>query len=330
MIQGREDANKLFKYFQSYFFLQRDIIEIKSNDFVRVLATIGGMAFTMFLVGYGITYIVEYKSFPIQPYIILLIFAIFFVIFSIFLEERGGVYPWFLLGGAITSVCYTFIFTSAIVGIRYISKKGFGLSTDTVFYAIIICIILSMILFNFARHNIFMSNTQIPIKNDPSLIKSDEKTNLITTEPEKPIGESRTSREPIPDKVKLFVWNRDGGRCVNCGSNEKLEYDHIIPLSKGGSNTARNIQLLCENCNRSKGANIGNEPVNEPVIAKPSAIVSLQELKDELAKINERRDELEETFINGEITEAKYKELDKKYRIEADNLKNQIAKKKYM
>lgn len=63
-------------------------------------------------------------------------------------------------------------------------------------------------------------------------------------------------REPIPDKVKMFVWQRDGGRCVRCGSRKNLEYDHIIPVSKGGANTARNIQLLCETCNRSKGANI--------------------------------------------------------------------------
>lgn len=63
-------------------------------------------------------------------------------------------------------------------------------------------------------------------------------------------------RESIPDDVKLFVWQRDGGRCVKCGSQEKLEFDHIIPISKGGSNTARNIQLLCEKCNRSKGAEI--------------------------------------------------------------------------
>jgi len=63
-------------------------------------------------------------------------------------------------------------------------------------------------------------------------------------------------REPIPDEIKMIVWQRDGGRCVHCGSREKLEYDHIIPISKGGSNTARNIQLLCEKCNRSKGPNL--------------------------------------------------------------------------
>ncbi|MGH9637491.1 MAG: HNH endonuclease [Candidatus Angelobacter sp.] len=63
-------------------------------------------------------------------------------------------------------------------------------------------------------------------------------------------------REQIPESVRMFVWQRDGGRCVKCGGQENLEFDHIIPVSMGGSNTARNIQLLCERCNRSKGANI--------------------------------------------------------------------------
>ncbi|PKP33897.1 MAG: hypothetical protein CVU00_09280 [Bacteroidetes bacterium HGW-Bacteroidetes-17] len=64
-------------------------------------------------------------------------------------------------------------------------------------------------------------------------------------------------REPISQEVQDRVWNRDGGRCVKCGSCEKLEFDHIIPFSKGGSNTYRNIQLLCEECNRKKSNKIG-------------------------------------------------------------------------
>lgn len=63
-------------------------------------------------------------------------------------------------------------------------------------------------------------------------------------------------REQIPEDVKIFVWRRDEGRCVKCGSQEKLEFDHIIPISKGGSNTERNIQLLCESCNREKSDKI--------------------------------------------------------------------------
>ncbi|MCX5638247.1 MAG: HNH endonuclease [Planctomycetota bacterium] len=63
-------------------------------------------------------------------------------------------------------------------------------------------------------------------------------------------------RERIPDDVRLFVWQRDEGKCVKCGGTERLEFDHIVPVAKGGSNTERNIQLLCEACNRSKGTNI--------------------------------------------------------------------------
>ncbi|MDV4026207.1 hypothetical protein CMT52_17895 [Elizabethkingia anophelis] len=68
---------------------------------------------------------------------------------------------------------------------------------------------------------------------------------------------NKKRREPIPQDTQDAVWNRDGGKCVKCGSSEKLEFDHIIPFSKGGSNTYRNLQLLCENCNRVKSNKIG-------------------------------------------------------------------------
>ena len=60
-------------------------------------------------------------------------------------------------------------------------------------------------------------------------------------------------REKLSDSVKMFVWQRDEGKCAKCGKKEKLEFDHIIPVAEGGSNTERNIQILCESCNRSKG-----------------------------------------------------------------------------
>lgn len=63
-------------------------------------------------------------------------------------------------------------------------------------------------------------------------------------------------REPISKRVRIFVWQRDQGRCVSCGSQNRLEFDHIIPIAEGGGNTERNIQLLCEPCNRSKGARL--------------------------------------------------------------------------
>jgi hypothetical protein len=71
-----------------------------------------------------------------------------------------------------------------------------------------------------------------------------------------PSKESDEGRQGIPTTVRRAVWVRDNGRCVQCGSRERLEYDHIIPISKGGSNTERNIELLCEACNRAKSDSI--------------------------------------------------------------------------
>lgn len=69
--------------------------------------------------------------------------------------------------------------------------------------------------------------------------------------------DSRARRQPIPHDVKTEVWQRDSGRCVECGSQVNLEFDHIIPLSMGGANTLRNLQLLCQTCNRRKGGTLG-------------------------------------------------------------------------
>lgn len=87
--------------------------------------------------------------------------------------------------------------------------------------------------------------------------KKFEKLKKIVELSEKIDGQDDTfKRESIPDDVKIYVWQRDGGKCVKCNSQENLEFDHIIPISKGGSNTARNIQLLCEKCNREKSGQI--------------------------------------------------------------------------
>lgn len=63
-------------------------------------------------------------------------------------------------------------------------------------------------------------------------------------------------RESIPEDVRRFVWQRDGGRCQECGSAELLQYDHIIPWSLGGADTAENLRLLCAECNRLKSDTI--------------------------------------------------------------------------
>jgi indolepyruvate ferredoxin oxidoreductase len=66
-------------------------------------------------------------------------------------------------------------------------------------------------------------------------------------------GESLRHDRVIPSSVKLEVWKRDQGRCVQCGSVDNLHFDHIIPFSRGGSSlVADNIQILCARHNLEK------------------------------------------------------------------------------
>jgi len=69
-------------------------------------------------------------------------------------------------------------------------------------------------------------------------------------------GERAPGRPGIRREVKQAVWAGCGGRCVECGADSLLEFDHIIPLAMGGSSGAGNLQLLCGECNRAKGASL--------------------------------------------------------------------------
>jgi hypothetical protein len=61
----------------------------------------------------------------------------------------------------------------------------------------------------------------------------------------------------IPTEVKVAVWKRDHGKCVLCGSQKNLHYDHDLPYSKGGSSiTVANVRLLCATHNLRKSAKI--------------------------------------------------------------------------
>lgn len=57
----------------------------------------------------------------------------------------------------------------------------------------------------------------------------------------------------IPGRVKLAVFKRDKGSCVQCGAKNNLHFDHILPYSKGGTSLKEeNIQLLCVRHNLEK------------------------------------------------------------------------------
>lgn len=67
-------------------------------------------------------------------------------------------------------------------------------------------------------------------------------------------------RECIPQETKRFIYNECGHICTHCG--RPMDYikdftlEHVIPLSKGGTNELCNLVALCEVCNQKKGNHI--------------------------------------------------------------------------
>ena len=58
------------------------------------------------------------------------------------------------------------------------------------------------------------------------------------------------------------ILKRDGLFCYLCRehiSRSEVEYDHIIPITRGGSHSYANIAVACSTCNRSKGNKLPEE-----------------------------------------------------------------------
>jgi hypothetical protein len=88
---------------------------------------------------------------------------------------------------------------------------------------------------------------------------------VTTHEDERELSISRQ----IPTAVKVAVWKRDQGRCVQCGATDNLHFDHDVPHSRGGSSiTEANVQLLCARHNLEKSDKIISlGPLLGPLVA---------------------------------------------------------------
>jgi hypothetical protein len=67
----------------------------------------------------------------------------------------------------------------------------------------------------------------------------------------------RNISRSIPRDVQFRVLKRENQICRECGrsvQDEDVEFDHVIPYSKGGSSDESNVRLLCRKCNRKRGA----------------------------------------------------------------------------
>ena len=65
-------------------------------------------------------------------------------------------------------------------------------------------------------------------------------------------------RKSVPLTIRMEVFAKYEYRCAACGDDPsngttRLEIDHIVPVSMGGSNYIDNLQCLCRDCNAGKG-----------------------------------------------------------------------------
>ena len=52
--------------------------------------------------------------------------------------------------------------------------------------------------------------------------------------------------------LRRRTFERDGYKCVECGSRRRLECDHVLSKANGGSDDPANLQTLCANCHHAK------------------------------------------------------------------------------
>ena len=75
-----------------------------------------------------------------------------------------------------------------------------------------------------------------------------------------------SSRRPhIPFSIRFEIW---GQPCVVCGTPYRIKCDHIIPYSRGGDSTRKNLQPLCHDCNHFKFNNKTNDEISQWVLSK--------------------------------------------------------------
>lgn len=84
-----------------------------------------------------------------------------------------------------------------------------------------------------------------PAPEKKSQIKTANKTQESPTENNK-IKNSRYIKKAVKD----FVYTQSSGKCSNCQSDFKLEYNHKLAFALGGKSSIDNINLLCSNCNK--------------------------------------------------------------------------------
>ncbi len=94
------------------------------------------------------------------------------------------------------------------------------------------------------------------IEKERAATKEAEAQQAAAIKREKKKAKTKMRREA--HKLRGNVLDKYADGCEHCKSKQRLTWDHITPIELGGTNTKKNIQVLCQSCNSSKGAGASN------------------------------------------------------------------------
>ncbi|HYS83112.1 MAG TPA: HNH endonuclease, partial [Anaeromyxobacteraceae bacterium] len=108
------------------------------------------------------------------------------------------------------------------------------------------------------------------------LLAANDKKRGLVKKPRATPARPSASRRHMPAEVKRAVWTRDGGCCQwpvasggVCGSTTRLQFDHVVPLARGGTSIVSNIRVLCAFHNQLAAKQAFGEPWMNQFTARP-------------------------------------------------------------
>lgn len=132
------------------------------------------------------------------------------------------------------------------------------------------------------------------------------------------------ARESISTRQRFEIFKRDGFICQYCGGHPPsviLHVDHIIPVSKNGTNDRENLITSCSRCNLGK-SNVLLTTIPESVILKSDEIKEKEkQLKGYYKIVEQKRQRLDsEIFrICATLNESYSKSVSRDYYISVKN-----------
>jgi hypothetical protein len=99
----------------------------------------------------------------------------------------------------------------------------------------------------------------------------------------------------VSRKLRFEVFNRDSFTCQYCGRKTPeviLELEHIIPISKGGTDEIENLTTSCFECNRGKGSDLLDTILKDKDVHNETVLLAEKELQ--LAEYNHIKNKIRE------------------------------------